>query len=162
VVRAHRGVAQQATALRNSDELALVPPRPPPARTLLQHSSTRTLHPGQPRLPFDSSQLEFPPRQLLREMTTTIRAFASSRLINPAGATPVLTVEQVWAGLSIKAKKPQSFVAAISSCEVVSEVGNKVSSTAAPGCLGQRQLILVTVDREDGEVWRWTCRYGAD
>lgn len=54
------------------------------------------------------------------------RSFAASRLVNPAGASPVLTEAQVWTGLGIKARNPQSFVPAITSCKVVSDNGEKV------------------------------------
>ncbi|KAG6845168.1 hypothetical protein H0H87_012964 [Tephrocybe sp. NHM501043] len=53
-------------------------------------------------------------------------SFAASRLINPPGATPVLTEDQVWKGLGIKARNPKTFVPMITSSEVVSDVGNKV------------------------------------
>ncbi|KAG6845167.1 hypothetical protein H0H87_012963 [Tephrocybe sp. NHM501043] len=52
-------------------------------------------------------------------------SFAASRLINPPGATPVLTEDQVWKGLGIKARNPKTFVPMITSSEVVSDVGNK-------------------------------------
>ncbi|KAK7402751.1 hypothetical protein QQX98_011508 [Neonectria punicea] len=41
--------------------------------------------------------------------------------INPSGASPVLTQDQVWAGLRRKALRPQEFVPAITTCEIVSE-----------------------------------------
>lgn len=53
-------------------------------------------------------------------------AFAASRLINPPGATPILTAAQVWAGLDIKARTPQTFVPTITACELVKDEGNKV------------------------------------
>lgn len=37
-------------------------------------------------------------------------AFAATRPINPPGAEPVLTEQQVWKALQIKARKPQQFV----------------------------------------------------
>lgn len=54
-------------------------------------------------------------------------SFAASRSVNPPGASPILTEAQVWKGLSIKVREPQSFVSAISSCEVVSDDGTKVN-----------------------------------
>ncbi|KAF7547044.1 hypothetical protein G7Z17_g8004 [Cylindrodendrum hubeiense] len=41
--------------------------------------------------------------------------------INPSGAAPALTQDQVWAGLKLKAVRPQEFVPAIATCEIVSE-----------------------------------------
>lgn len=41
--------------------------------------------------------------------------------INPSGATPVLTVEQVWKGLERKVRFAQEFVPVIESCDVVKE-----------------------------------------
>ncbi|KAG6840303.1 hypothetical protein C0991_007664 [Blastosporella zonata] len=53
-------------------------------------------------------------------------SFAASRLVNPPGAAPLLTEEQVWKGLGIKARKPETFVPVITSCEVLSDEGNKI------------------------------------
>lgn len=52
--------------------------------------------------------------------------FAASRQVNPSGASPKLTEEQLWKGLEIKTREPKSFVAAITECEIVSDTGNKV------------------------------------
>ncbi|KAI1841572.1 hypothetical protein JX265_004698 [Neoarthrinium moseri] len=41
--------------------------------------------------------------------------------INPAGAAPVLSQPQVWAGLERKVRRAQEFVPVIKSCDVVSE-----------------------------------------
>jgi len=41
--------------------------------------------------------------------------------INPPSSSPVLTIPQIWAGLIIKCKEPQHFVAAMSDCKVTSE-----------------------------------------
>ncbi|KPM36860.1 hypothetical protein AK830_g9697 [Neonectria ditissima] len=50
--------------------------------------------------------------------------------INPPGASPTLTQVQVWAGLRLKALRPQEFVPAITACEIISaetiESGYKV------------------------------------
>ncbi|KAG5352480.1 hypothetical protein C0989_002114 [Termitomyces sp. Mn162] len=53
-------------------------------------------------------------------------SFAVSRRVNPPGATPVLTEEQVWKGLGIKARNPMTFVPMITSSEVLSDEGTKV------------------------------------
>jgi len=53
-------------------------------------------------------------------------SFASTRRVNPANASPVLTEAQVWKGLGIKARNPQTFVPVITSSAVVSDDGTKV------------------------------------
>ncbi|EJT78277.1 hypothetical protein GGTG_03379 [Gaeumannomyces tritici R3-111a-1] len=59
-------------------------------------------------------------------MANTFR-HAHSEPINPPGAEPVLTREQVWAGLQRKVRSPTEFVPAIESCQVVSEEGDVVT-----------------------------------
>ncbi|KAH7184886.1 uncharacterized protein B0J16DRAFT_414318 [Fusarium flagelliforme] len=46
---------------------------------------------------------------------------AYSAPINPSGASPVLTEDQVWKGLQRKVRKAHEFVAPILKCEVLSE-----------------------------------------
>ncbi|KAG6911103.1 hypothetical protein DXG01_004618 [Tephrocybe rancida] len=58
--------------------------------------------------------------------SNTITSFAVTRAINPQGATPVLTHAQVWKGLAIKARGPIGFVPIITSCEIVSDEGDKI------------------------------------
>ncbi|KAI1774821.1 DUF1857-domain-containing protein [Hypoxylon cercidicola] len=41
--------------------------------------------------------------------------------INPAGASPTLTVPQIWAGLQRKVRRAQDFVPIIEACDVLSE-----------------------------------------
>ncbi|KAF1940771.1 DUF1857-domain-containing protein [Clathrospora elynae] len=41
--------------------------------------------------------------------------------INPAGATPVLTLAQVWAGLERKIRFPHEFIPVIESCTVLED-----------------------------------------
>ncbi|KAG6820389.1 hypothetical protein H0H93_001159 [Arthromyces matolae] len=53
-------------------------------------------------------------------------SFAASRRVNPPGATPLLTEEQVWKGLGIKARDPKTFVPIITSCEVLSDDGTNI------------------------------------
>lgn len=55
--------------------------------------------------------------------------FAASRHVNPLGVEPRLSEEQVWKGLELKAREPENFVAVISSCDVLSDTGNKVRQT---------------------------------
>jgi hypothetical protein len=52
-------------------------------------------------------------------MVTLHLAYTSA--INPAGATPVLTESQVWAGLQRKIRFAQEFVPVIASCDVLEE-----------------------------------------
>lgn len=56
---------------------------------------------------------------------------AYSAPINPSGASPVLTEDQVWKGLQRKVRKAHEFVAPILKCEVLSEeeteTGTKVT-----------------------------------
>ena len=42
-------------------------------------------------------------------------------IINPPGVSPVLTVDQLWQGMVIKARKPQEFVKLMESCKVLKE-----------------------------------------
>ncbi|KAJ4127933.1 hypothetical protein NW768_008216 [Fusarium equiseti] len=56
---------------------------------------------------------------------------AYSAPINPSGASPVLTEDEVWKGLQRKVRKAHEFVAPIQKCEVLSEesteTGTKVT-----------------------------------
>ncbi|MCJ1438479.1 hypothetical protein MMC27_007869 [Xylographa pallens] len=60
--------------------------------------------------------------------------------INPPSASPVLTVPQIWAGLLIKCKEPQHFVAAMSDCRVTSETETqivRIITIGKDGMMGQ-------------------------
>lgn len=55
------------------------------------------------------------PRPLSRQqfrlsVMPTSQAFSATRPINPPGVEPVLSEDQVWKGLQIKARAPQEFV----------------------------------------------------
>ncbi|KAF8211163.1 hypothetical protein K438DRAFT_1958300 [Mycena galopus ATCC 62051] len=54
-------------------------------------------------------------------------SFAATRPVNPPGAEPVLTEEQVWKGLEYKARNPIPFISMISASKVISEEGNKIT-----------------------------------
>ncbi|KAJ6450369.1 DUF1857-domain-containing protein [Mycena sanguinolenta] len=54
-------------------------------------------------------------------------SFAATRPVNPPGAEPVLTEEQVWKGLEYKARNPEPFVPMISSSKTISDDGNKLA-----------------------------------
>ncbi|GAA5990149.1 hypothetical protein JCM10908_005845 [Rhodotorula pacifica] len=60
-------------------------------------------------------------------------SFAATRLINPPGVEPVLSVDQVWKGLQRKARDPKRFVPAITECRVDREEGNKMTRIARFG-----------------------------
>ncbi|KAF2172010.1 hypothetical protein M409DRAFT_63519 [Zasmidium cellare ATCC 36951] len=51
---------------------------------------------------------------------------AYTEAINPAGATPVLTRDQIWKGLQRKIRKAQDFVPVIEACDVIEEKENEV------------------------------------
>lgn len=54
-------------------------------------------------------------------------SIAATRPVNPPGASPVLTIDQLWKGLVIKAREPHRFLEIFESCEVVKEEGTLVS-----------------------------------
>jgi len=51
---------------------------------------------------------------------------AYTEQINPAGASPVLSRDQVWAGLQRKIRKAQDFVPIITGCDVLKEKEDEV------------------------------------
>ncbi|KAJ7643254.1 hypothetical protein B0H17DRAFT_1216160 [Mycena rosella] len=53
-------------------------------------------------------------------------SFAITRPVNPPGAAPVLTEEQLWKGLEYKARNPAAFVPMISSSKTTFDEGNKL------------------------------------
>ncbi|KAK6971877.1 hypothetical protein R3P38DRAFT_3494774 [Favolaschia claudopus] len=52
-------------------------------------------------------------------------AFAATRPVNQPGVEPVITEEQLWKGLEIKARNPSVFVPMITSAKVTKDSGNK-------------------------------------
>ncbi|KAJ7227621.1 DUF1857-domain-containing protein [Mycena rebaudengoi] len=50
-------------------------------------------------------------------------AFAATRVVNPPGVEPIITEEQLWKGLELKARNPKAFVPMIISSVVTSEDG---------------------------------------
>lgn len=46
--------------------------------------------------------------------------------INPTGATPVLSKDQVWRGLQRKIRRAQDFVPIITGCDVLEEKENEI------------------------------------
>lgn len=70
---------------------------------------------------------------------------AFTALINPHGANPTLTLDQIWAGLLIKIRSAETFVPAIQSTIVISEstdpsTGNQVTIRNAVFREGQRKV----------------------
>lgn len=55
---------------------------------------------------------------------------AYTEQINPAGASPVLTRDQIWKGLQRKIRKAQDFVPVITGCDVLEEKENEVKREA--------------------------------
>lgn len=51
---------------------------------------------------------------------------AYTEQINPEGASPILTRDQIWKGLQRKIRRAQDFVAPIESCDVLEEKENEV------------------------------------
>ena len=51
---------------------------------------------------------------------------AASVPINPSGASPILTREQVWAGLVIKCRQPQRFIPTMQDTTVVSHTADEI------------------------------------
>ena len=46
--------------------------------------------------------------------------------VNPAGASPVLTRDQVWRGLEMKAENALPFVKGMTKCDVLERTGNQI------------------------------------
>jgi hypothetical protein len=53
-------------------------------------------------------------------------AFAATRLVNPADATPILTEQQLWSGIELKCRQPELFIKQVTSCKVTKDEGDKV------------------------------------
>ena len=51
---------------------------------------------------------------------------AYTEQINPEGASPVLTRDQIWKGLQRKIRRAQDFVPVIDDCKVIEEKDNEV------------------------------------
>ncbi|KAJ7135846.1 hypothetical protein C8R44DRAFT_662072 [Mycena epipterygia] len=54
-------------------------------------------------------------------------SFAVTRPVNPPGAEPVLTEDQLWKGLEFNARNPSAFISMISSCKVTLDGGKKLA-----------------------------------
>jgi hypothetical protein len=73
---------------------------------------------------------------------------AYTQAINPAGATPVLTRAQVWAGLERKVRHAHEFVPVFEGCEVIEEHENVVV----------RETKLKPMEGRPGKTQRETCK----
>lgn len=63
--------------------------------------------------------------------------------VNPAGADPVLTRDQVWRGLEMKAENALPFVPGMSKCEVVEREGNMIlRDVTFKGSSHQERILL--------------------
>ena len=62
-------------------------------------------------------------------MPVTIHC-AYTEAINPSGATPVLSRDQIWRGLQRKIRKAQDFVPVIEKTEVLEDKGDEVTRIA--------------------------------
>ncbi|KTE39312.1 MULTISPECIES: SRPBCC family protein [unclassified Sphingopyxis] len=79
--------------------------------------------------------------------------------INPPGAVPVLTREQVWRGLEMKAENAMPFVDGMTQCDVDSREGNVLTRTITFRGTQHREKITlfapvkVQFERLDGTGW---------
>ena len=74
--------------------------------------------------------------------------------VNPAGAEPRLTREDVWRGLEAKAGNALPFVPAMTFCEVTNQTGNVIEREIE--LRGERFGERVTLDRPNGVVFERT------
>lgn len=68
---------------------------------------------------------------------------AYTEQINPAGAAPVLTRDQIWRGLQRKVRRAQDFVPVIEGCDVIEDKGNEVVRVAHFKAMGDRPAMKV-------------------
>jgi hypothetical protein len=50
--------------------------------------------------------------------------------VNPAGASPTLTRDQIWRGLQRKIRRAQDFIAVVEGCDIVSDAPEEVVRVA--------------------------------
>lgn len=78
-------------------------------------------------------------------------SIAATRPVNPPGASPILTVDQLWKGLVIKAREPHRFLELFESSEIIKEEGTLVSLLSSSWrlqgrpCMCRSRNILITV-----------------
>ncbi|KAH7008555.1 hypothetical protein EDB80DRAFT_840907 [Ilyonectria destructans] len=72
--------------------------------------------------------------------------------VNPLGAAPTLTQDQVWAGLKLKALRPQEFVPAIATCEIVSEEAHEGDQAPVKETCYHYAPNRVEFHQEDGSI----------
>ena len=79
--------------------------------------------------------------------------------VNPAGATPVLTREQVWEGLVQKVLDAKKFVVGMSQCDVIERKDNVILREVTFNGMQSRELITLhepvkcQFERQDGTGW---------
>lgn len=79
--------------------------------------------------------------------------------VNPEGATPVLTVEQVWRGLAMKVDNALPFVNGMTQCDVLERKDNTVLREVTFRGMTHRELVSlfepvkVHFARTDGTGW---------
>ncbi|ERF71130.1 hypothetical protein EPUS_09116 [Endocarpon pusillum Z07020] len=73
---------------------------------------------------------------------------AYTQAVNPAGVTPVLTREQMWAGMEGKVRRAHDFVPVFSDCKVIEEHDNVVV----------RETTLKPMEGRPGKTQQETCR----
>ena len=71
---------------------------------------------------------------------------AYTEKINPSGASPKLTRDQIWKGLQRKIRRAQDFVPVIDSCEVIEEKENQVIREAHFQAFGGNEAKTVRED----------------
>jgi UV DNA damage repair endonuclease len=89
-------------------------------------------------------------------------SFAVTRSINPASESPVLSEEQVWAGLGFKACHPETFVKAISKSEVVEDEGSRVRYMVSAPLHNQLLKSPEILDSSKGHIWIGGTGFGND
>ncbi|KAF7324074.1 DUF1857-domain-containing protein [Mycena kentingensis (nom. inval.)] len=77
-------------------------------------------------------------------------AFAATRPVNPPGAEPVITEEQLWKALEYKARNPQAFVPMITSCKITKDDGRKLVREVTFG--QSPEVITETIDAYESTI----------
>jgi Domain of unknown function (DUF1857) len=73
---------------------------------------------------------------------------ACTQAINPAGATPILTRAQLWAGIERKVRRAHDFVPVFKDCKVIDERDNVIV----------RETQLKPMEGRPGKTQRETCK----
>ena len=73
---------------------------------------------------------------------------AYTQPINPSGATPKITREQLWKGMDMKVRRAHDFVPVFSDCKVLEEYDNVVV----------RETTLKPMEGRPGKTQKETCK----